>query len=46
VLGGVLGGASDAYSTGRVAEAARLTFLDDGTKALAVADLASGDGAG
>lgn len=45
LLGGVLGGASDAYSTGRVAEAARRTFLDVSPEKLLVADLASGDGA-
>lgn len=45
ILGGVLGGASDAYTTGRVAEAARQTFLDTSPDKLLVADLASGDGA-
>lgn len=45
ILGGVLGGASDAYSTGRVAEAARQTFLDVSPDNLLVADLSSGDGA-
>jgi len=45
ILGGVLGGASDAYSTGHVAEAARRTFLDTSPDALLVADLSSGDGA-
>lgn len=45
LLGGVLGGASDAYSTDRVAEAARQTFLDESPDKLLVADLASGDGA-
>lgn len=44
LLGGVLGGASDAYSTGRVAEAARQTFLDVSPENLLVADLSSGDG--
>ena len=47
LVGGVLGGASDAYNTGKVAEAAREAFLDDEETPLLVADLAmSGDGAG
>lgn len=51
LVGGVLGGASDAYSTGKVAEAARLAFLDEPEPIRLVADLSasgapSGDGAG
>jgi len=51
ILGGILGGASDAYSTDKVAEAARLAFLDEPEPARLVADLSasgaiSGDGAG
>ncbi len=56
LIGGVLGGVSDAYSTGKVAEAARRAFLDDPSVPRLVADLeasrgeasrggASGDGA-
>ncbi len=46
IVGGVLGGASDAYSTGKVAEAARNAFLDNDEMPLLVADLeTSGDGA-
>ncbi len=45
IVGGVIGGASDAYSTGKVAEAARRTFLTDAPPRFLVAELASGDGA-
>ena len=46
IVGGVIGGASDAYSTGKVADAARQVFITDAPPLL-VADLASsGDGAG
>ena len=46
IVGGVIGGASDAYSTGKVAEVARRTFLEDTPPLLPIADLeASGDGA-
>jgi hypothetical protein len=46
ILGGFIGGASDAYSTGKVAEVARQTFLTDGKPLLTAAELAAGDGAG
>ncbi|MEM1044182.1 MAG: hypothetical protein AAGI91_16355 [Bacteroidota bacterium] len=45
LVGGVLGGASDAYSTNKVAEAARDAFID--ASPLRIAELeTSGDGAG
>ncbi len=52
LVGGVLGGASDAYSAGKVAEAARRAFLDVEPPLSLVAEIetseieASGDGAG
>lgn len=48
LLGGVLGGASDAYNTGKVAEAAQRAFLpeDDGAPRLLAEIGVSGDGAG
>lgn len=46
LVGGVLGGASDAYSTGKVAEAARQAFLDDAPLLPLIAELdVAGDGA-
>lgn len=47
LVGGVLGGASDAYNTGKVAEAARRAFLpdEDGTPRLLAEMATSGDGA-
>lgn len=46
IVGGFIGGASDAYSTGKVAEAARQTFLTNSPPLLSHAELSVGDGAG